>query len=972
MRRSDKILYIFIFTLIFLIGLCGFFWSKPKPALANPGTCYWVGTANPSNWNNAANWSSTSGGGGNTCEGGVNIPQAGTAVIFNAAKNNSVNVDIDVSVASITAAASGYSGTFDATTHNITLSGNLAFGSGTLSMGSGTWTVSGNFDLRSSILIAGTSTLILNGGAAAQTLTPNMQRLNNLTIKTTHASGTIINDNHTIALYLAGNLLVDGNLYLSADGASNVLLDAATHNCSVTVNGNLDFTGTGAGSESILMGSGTWAVNGNVDFTGGTITSGTSTLDLSGSTEQSLTLAGQTLNNLRVTNSSGSNVNFVDNITATNFAAAVSNSKLVFGAGKTYNFTNIDLNGQAAGTKVVLASSTPGTKWLLNISGAQIVANVNVSDSNALGGNQISAVNSVDSGNNVNWTFIESNSSLSPSENTWQFSSAEDFTVSDDSKVKFSNNSVKIIPTGFEKAWGKIWHDTHFAPNPGDSGVDSIVTDSSGYLYIGGYTNDGAGGSNVGFIVKADQDLNESWYKNDYFPGALVSEIYRMKFTSDGNILVHGGYQDSSNNCHSVLMKINPNDGSVIWSTTIDQPVGVVRLSGWDRAAGPVVDSNGNIYIATADHLGAGQNDAEPTGIYKFDSNGNLIWSRSDSLGTHKLNYVWEDLWDMVVDSEGSVYLSLSCLSSIWPSSLYWNVVKYDTDGNYQWINIKQWPSVDQFQAPRGIAIDSNDYTYQNGNAGGFSPLLGAGCGFRKLDKDGNVLFEDVMNDIAGGDIHCWGSVIDQFDNWATAGQINVAGTASSYIKKYRGADVTKINVISNDFLPRFSYSARANHITIDQWGNTYSATYFIDNDYSAKYSIAILKGVNTYPNTIPGTGTILTLVNKTPVSYNILNNFSVEYGPMDQADVKFQISNDGIKWYYFDGSSWVETAGYDSNTEAEVNINISKFSDQFGPGQFYFKSFMITDGTKEVDLKSVTVTKDLPLSILPKTGKTQ
>lgn len=551
---------------------------------------------------------------------------------------------------------------------------------------------------------------------------------------------------------------------------------------------------------------------------------------------------------------------------------------------------------------------------------------------------------------------------------TWTFSSSPDFTITDVSKLLFSSGSAKIIPTGFETAWGKIWHDTHFAPNPGDSGHNVVVADSSGYVFFGGYTNNGAGGQNYGYIVKADQNLNEVWYKNDYFSGAIKGAIYRMKFASDGNILVHGGYQDSSNNCHSVLMKIRPSDGSVIWSTTIDQPVGVIKLSGWDRAAGPVVDINGNIYIAVANHTGAGQGDAEPTEIYKFDSNGNLIWSKSDALSDYQAPLYWEDLWDMVVDSEGSVYLSIGV--DQWGAGLRWGLLKYDTDGNRIWTNIKHW-AIDEYEQPRGIAIDSNDYIYQNGNAGN-NYLLGAGCGIRKLDKNENVLHEEILTDIpAGKGTYCWGSVMDQFNYWAMPGQYGWApATSGVYIRKHKGSDLSKINIIEYLTPPRLNAIQVVTHASVDPFGNIYSASYFTDNDYSNKYSVVIVKGVNTYPNTTPGSGTPLTLINKTPVSYNILNGFSVEYGPMDQADVKFQISNDGIKWYFWNGSSWIETAGYDLNTAAEVNQNISKFSDQFGSGQFYFKSFMITDGTKEVDLASITITKDLPPGVLPATGK--
>ncbi|GAG83005.1 unnamed protein product, partial [marine sediment metagenome] len=74
---------------------------------------------------------------------------------------------------------------------------------------------------------------------------------------------------------------------------------------------------------------------------------------------------------------------------------------------------------------------------------------------------------------------------------TWQFSSAEDFTISDESMVAFFDGSVKITPTGAEKAWARKWHDSHFV-GTGSSGVYGLAVDDNGYIYIGGTTNDGA------------------------------------------------------------------------------------------------------------------------------------------------------------------------------------------------------------------------------------------------------------------------------------------------------------------------------------------------------------------------------------------------------------------------------------------------------------------------------------------------
>jgi len=322
--------------------------------------------------------------------------------------------------------------TLDASVNNPTMiiGGNISGGSyggytgyPLVKAGSGTWTVGGDIDFAGGNtdwqLEAGNSTFILNG-TSAQTITSAGNSFNNLTIKNTSAEGVI----------LADNLSVNGNLNLAADGSSNVLLDAATNNVDVNVAGNLDFVGTGDGTESISMGSGTWSIDGNVDFTDGSITAGTSTLDLSGNSDQSLTSANQTLYNLTISNPSSSSTYIVGDTTVDTFTAITPSSRIVFTAGATYNFTNININGQATDTRITLVSSSPGTQWLLNVSGSQTVAYVDVSDSDASGGNQINATdNCLNSGNNTNWLFATDHIIVSPASITMYPSDTTQFTA---------------------------------------------------------------------------------------------------------------------------------------------------------------------------------------------------------------------------------------------------------------------------------------------------------------------------------------------------------------------------------------------------------------------------------------------------------------------------------------------------------------------------------------------------------------
>lgn len=85
---------------------------------------------------------------------------------------------------------------------------------------------------------------------------------------------------------------------------------------------------------------------------------------------------------------------------------------------------------------------------------------------------------------------------------------------------------------------------------------------------------------------------------------------------------------------------------------------------------------------------------------------------------------------------------------------------------------------------------------------------------------------------------------------------------------------------------------------------------------------------------------------------YTALSGLSAEIVSSNGGQIKFQISNDGQIFYWWDGNDWVEADDevLESNTVSEINDNITDFP----AGNFNWRAYFISDGRQDVQLESV------------------
>ncbi len=218
---------------------------------------FWIAAAS-SNWNNTANWSATSGGGG-----GASVPGVGDDVNFDGLGIGNCTIDIAVSIKSITVAAL-YTGTISQGTNSISTVNAASFSGGTFTGGSANITIGTTYTLNGTSFTSTSGILEVDGATAAFTTagfvhnsgTVRLNSFGGLTL--TGFSPTFfilefVGRANTYTLSGSGDITVLNSLNLTGTQFYNIMTGI------IDVKGNINSSNTATGSG----GDATININGN-------------------------------------------------------------------------------------------------------------------------------------------------------------------------------------------------------------------------------------------------------------------------------------------------------------------------------------------------------------------------------------------------------------------------------------------------------------------------------------------------------------------------------------------------------------------------------------------------------------------------------------------------------------------------------------------------------------------------------------
>jgi hypothetical protein len=281
-------------------------------------------------------------------------------------------------------------------------------------------------------------------------------------------------------------------------------------------------------------------------------------------------------------------------------------------------------------------------------------------------------------GNNLSYTLINSpsNGTATITDGVLTYTSANGFTGSDTISFKANDGfvdsneaqvQINVVEQESNLNWGTNYSTSQLAAAERD-GLGNTYTVGTFWIYSNfkDYTTLDASypqGGRDGYIAKYNSNGALEWAST--FGGTYDDGAYDVAVASDGNIIVLASFRggatfadgsslgDTSNdNWNTIVLKLNPNDGSIIWKKEIPQE------DLWAQNNGLVLESNNNIIIVSQ-NFGWRISNHLAFEFYKLDySSGNILISDKTLSGAQSFG-------DMIVDSQGNIIITGSFYGNV-------------------------------------------------------------------------------------------------------------------------------------------------------------------------------------------------------------------------------------------------------------------------------------------------------------------
>ena len=230
----------------------------------------------------------------------------------------------------------------------------------------------------------------------------------------------------------------------------------------------------------------------------------------------------------------------------------------------------------------------------------------------------------------------------------------------------------------------------------------AIALDREGNIFV-----IGTGGSSDFFTIKYDSLGLEQWVRTYNGPADYLDEPKALVIDSDGNVYVTGDSygQNSSLGLDYLTIKYS-STGNTEWVERYDGPAGYN-----DYTTGLVVDNDDNVYVS-----GTSQDEEFWSGrirTIKYNSSGVQQWVQTYTNG------IAEQTTAIGIDNLGNIIVTGS--SFAYTTGRDYVTIKYNSSGVQQWVqryNYSQIPYFANHDDPNSLVVDSEGSVYVTGFSG--------------------------------------------------------------------------------------------------------------------------------------------------------------------------------------------------------------------------------------------------------------
>lgn len=308
----------------------------------------------------------------------------------------------------------------------------------------------------------------------------------------------------------------------------------------------------------------------------------------------------------------------------------------------------------------------------------------------------------------------------------------------------------------------QLWAKRYNGPANSDDEATAIVVDTSGNVYVTGFSWESGTWYNY-ITIKYDSLGNQLWVKRYDGPANSADWAEALAIDASGNAYVTGRSYGSGTDYDYATIKYD-SQGNQLW---VERYNGPANSSDWARAL--AVDNSGNAYV-TGYTSGSGTHYDYTT--IKYDFQGNQLWVERYN-GPANSD---DDAYAIAIGGSGNVYVTgfsfgLGTVDD-------YATIKYDSAGNQLWVREYNGPANSYDQA-RAMAIDNSGNIYVTGSSYG----SGTNVDFAtiKYDSQGNQIWAERYNGLANGADWAWAITLDNSGGVYVAGLSPGIGTGDDY-----------------------------------------------------------------------------------------------------------------------------------------------------------------------------------------------